>query len=157
MKENRRKLIKLIPDRKKRNLQIKYACFIGISSFILAILILELIYFESVLFDRFSFYSKNFVSLSSKQVGIFLGFCLVIIGYVGMLTILVINLSHRLIGPLCRIESVIKEAMETGKAPTIKLRKHDELQDTINLLNKFFESNCLKKTNDPPQKNSPDV
>ena len=157
MKENRRRLIKLIPDKKKQKLQIKYACLIVVSCFILAILMMGLFFIDSMLIDRFWHYSKNGAGLSPMQLGMIVGFFLIIFGYIAILSIFVINLSHRLVGPLYRIESIIKEAMETGKAPAIKLRKNDELQETVDLLNRFFEDRRFKKSDDPPLKSSQDV
>jgi hypothetical protein len=145
MKENRRKLIKLIPDGKKQKLQIKYACLIVVSCFVLAVLMLGLFYINSVLLNHFWNYPKNYARLEPMQWGLIIGFFCVIFGYIAILSIFVINLSHRLIGPLYRIEAIIKEAIETGKAPAIKLRKNDELQETVDLLNRFFEDNRFKK------------
>jgi|WetSurMetagenome_2_1015567.scaffolds.fasta_scaffold122477_1 hypothetical protein len=145
MKENRRKLIKLIPDAKKQKLQIKYACLIVASCFVLAVLMLGLFLVNSMLLDHFCWNSKNYISLTPLQWGLVAGFFLVIFGYIALLSVSVINLSHRLIGPLYRIESIIKEALETGKAPAIKLRKNDELQDTVELLNRFFEDPRFKR------------
>ncbi len=157
MKDNRRKFIKLIPDRIKRKLQVKYAFLITFSYFFLVILIVGLIYLESALLNRFSYYSNGSLGLSPMQWGIIVGFFMIIFGYLAILSLFVINFSHRIIGPIYRIEMIIKEVIETGKAPVIKLRKHDELQETIDLLNKFFEDRGFKKSNDPPLKNSQGV
>ncbi len=145
MNKNRRKLIKLIPDRKKQKLQIRYACLIVTSCFILAVLMLGLFFVNSLLLNHFWNYSGNYVSLSPVQWGLISGFFLIIFGYIALLSISVINLSHRLVGPLYRIESIIKEAIETGKAPAIKLRKNDELQETVDLLNRFFAEKLPKQ------------
>jgi len=50
---------------------------------------------------------------------------------------LVVVLTHRIAGPLFRIQKTLKEILETGKASPIHLRKHDELQEFTGLINRF--------------------
>ena len=159
MRNKRRRFIKLIPDKKKRNLQMKYANLFVVSHFVLAILIIGLVYCETMLLDRYYYCSRNSMDLSLQpaQWGIIIGFILIVFGYIAILSILIVNFSHRLIGPLCRIESIIKEAIATGKISTIKLRKHDELQDTVDLLNRFFEDSRFQASDGPPLKSPQDV
>lgn len=154
MKYKRRNLVKLVPDEKKQQLQIKYAFIIVVSCFVLALLLIGLLIIDSMFIDRIVYYSKNNLNFGPLQWWLIIGFFLIVFGYIAAMSIFVINLSHRLVGPLYRIESIIKEAIETGKAPVIMLRKNDDLQETVDLLNQLFEGSGIKKPQDQPVKGS---
>jgi hypothetical protein len=50
-----------------------------------------------------------------------------------------IRLSHKILGPLFRIEKLLKQIMNTGEVIPITIRKDDELHNIVELLNKILE------------------
>jgi hypothetical protein len=61
------------------------------------------------------------------------------VGSVAISWLISIRLSHKILGPLFRIENLLNQAIETGEIPTFTIRKDDELQNVVTLLNKLFE------------------
>ncbi len=62
--------------------------------------------------------------------GIPVGFVIVAMGIV---------LSHRVAGPLLRIEATLDDLLERGEAPPIRLRKNDELKGLCLRVNRLIE------------------
>lgn len=123
----------------KSRLQLKYLCLV--IGTIIALMILVGI----------SFYTTFSLVIDTAQLGAYadtqltdmfawvkrllLGEFIVIAfiaGYISM------RLSHRIAGPLYRIENIIQNIID-GKLTEIKIRKNDELQDLVEKLNKLVE------------------
>lgn len=65
---------------------------------------------------------------------------LVLVGllYVGVVTLAAAFLSHRLMGPLGRLEEEIKRVAEsTGETSPIKLREGDDLEPVVDAINEL--------------------
>ena len=55
-----------------------------------------------------------------------------------------LRLSHKIAGPLFRIERCLMEQLESGPFE-IKIRKNDELHDFVQILNMFIKEKCSEK------------
>ena len=65
------------------------------------------------------------------------------------LAVLSIFFSHKIAGPIYRIQKTLTELTECDEPPEhlvpIKLRKHDYFKELAATINKFIEKRCLKR------------
>ena len=135
MEKKRRKLFKIVPDPKKKKVQFKYVKLIVFTQ-IICIFIL-VVGFNGIL--HLLLKTAQLGRYAETQIGnvfflmnwLFAGVTVLSILIGGMLSL---NLSHRFLGPLYRIELVLRKAIEEKKVPEFKLRQDDELHDFIKLL-----------------------
>ena len=69
-------------------------------------------------------------------------------GFLLLLPVVIISailLSHKIAGPLVRIKRALTQIVNNDYNVSIKLRKHDQLKDIADLINKLAEN--LKKKN----------
>ncbi len=139
MKSKRKNIITLVPDDYNRKLQFKYARILLLSqtaSILLVILFLTLIF--TILINQKVPLLKD--APSEKLYAIIIFFYVVAtVGSVAISWLISIRLSHKILGPLFRIENLLNQAIETGEIPTFTIRKDDELQNVVTLLNKLFD------------------
>lgn len=146
MKSKRKNFITLVPDDYKRKLQFKYARILLLfqtASILLVILFLTLI-FTMLINQKIPFLTEA----PSEQLYtiIIILYVAATVGSVAISWLISIRLSHKILGPLFRIENLLKQAIETGEIPNFTIRKDDELQNTVTLLNQLFEQ--MKNKND---------
>ncbi len=139
MKSKRKNFITLVPDDHKRKLQFKYARILLLfqtASILLVILFLTLI-FTMLINQKIPLFADA-PTEKFYTVIIFL-YVVATVGSVAISWLISIRLSHKILGPLFRIENLLNQAIETGEIPTFTIRKDDELQNIVTLLNKLFE------------------
>lgn len=135
----RRKIFTIIPDDEKKRLQLKYARILVISQMIgLLLVILSFSLIFTVCMYNATSASGTCAFGKAKIVTIVL-FCLMTAFSIFLTWIFSIRISHRVLGPLFRIEKIMETVLETGQIPTIHIRKDDELQRTVFLLNQVLE------------------
>lgn len=66
---------------------------------------------------------------------------LLIFGVINLILIIAFSLfySHRLAGPIVNIKRALEEMLEGGEAKPIQIRKTDQFQDLVDLLNQLIE------------------
>ncbi|MFC2048797.1 hypothetical protein ACFLR5_01090 [Elusimicrobiota bacterium] len=146
MPQNRRRsLLKIVPG-KTRKLQLKF--FVLIVSAIISTVILVAL----------GFYFSAYLVLSTAELGTYaeariadmsqwiwiLFVCVIIIASL-ISGILSLRLSHRIAGPLYRIEKLLNRIITTGEPEEIKLRPNDELHDFVEPLNIIINKLADKK------------
>jgi methyl-accepting chemotaxis protein len=117
-------------------LQIKYALLIGAALAVMIVLVEVHTYLtiQSILPNLFS----SFMGREVRAIQ----FWLMVNGLVYLLVVAALSvvLSNRIAGPLYRLETVLKEVIESGDpSKRIVLRKGDELQSLADLLNRLLE------------------
>jgi len=146
MKSKRKKIITLVPDDYKRKLQYKYARILLLSqtASILLVMLLFTIVFTIIINQKVPLLTE--APSEKLYILIIIFFSLVTVASVAITWLISIRLSHKILGPLFRIENLLNQAIETGEIPAITIRKDDELQNIVTLLNTLFE-NIKNKTN----------
>ena len=145
MKSKRRTIITLVPDDYKRKLQLKYARILLMSQ---TASILLVIFFLTIIF---TIIINQKVLLSTEEppknlYALIISFYVIAtVASVAITWLISIRLSHKILGPLFRIENLLNQAIETGEIPTLTIRKDDELQNVVKLLNTLFENIKNKK------------
>ncbi|MBN2407571.1 MAG: methyl-accepting chemotaxis protein [Elusimicrobia bacterium] len=143
-KDRREKHIKIVPG-KMRALQFKI--------FRLTIVTVVITIFFSII----GYYSAMHIVLNAVDLGrfaerqlaevnywigfLFMGVTLVSVVIGGILSF---HLSHRIAGPIYRIETLLNEMLETNAYTPIKTRSRDELKSLIEILNKFIQKTTQK-------------
>lgn len=125
-----------------KRLQMKYAFIIGGVLFLI-VLLMEAHTFLVIRTVEPDFANPALLSaLKSLQMWMLAsGFI-----YMIVIPILSIFLSHKIAGPLYRMEKSIQEALDSeGPIRPIKLRQGDELQSLADLINQLFERLPQKK------------
>jgi hypothetical protein len=139
MKTNRRKVFQIVPDDHKKKLQLRYARILILSQttslslviFLFTIVITVVLNLDPLTTSEHEV--RNLHILMISLIGI------AIAGSVFLTWILSIRLSHRILGPLFRIESILKQSLDSGEPPKNSIRKDDELQEIVTLLNQVLE------------------
>lgn len=72
---------------------------------------------------------------------------IVFISVVNLILIITFSLfySHSMAGPIYNIKRTLKEMMETGETKQIKIRKTDQFQDLVEVINQYIEFKNSKK------------
>lgn len=83
----------------------------------------------------------QYLKITLITSGLFLIFAAVAILAGALLSL---NLSHKFVGPLYRIELMLKEILDTDKPLEIRIRQDDELQFLTELLNRLIEKKVTK-------------
>ncbi|MBN1600545.1 MAG: hypothetical protein JW915_03000 [Chitinispirillaceae bacterium] len=139
MKTNRRKIFQIVPDNHKKKLQLRYARILILSqtaSLSLVIFLFTLVFTIVLNLDPLTTSEDEVKDLHLLMISL-IG--LAIAGSVFLTWVLSIRLSHRILGPLFRIETILKQALASNEPPTISIRKDDELQQIVTLLNQVLE------------------
>jgi hypothetical protein len=148
----RKRLIPIVPDPEKRIVQLKYARIIALSQ--MASILMVILAF-SFIFIKLLNVDATIPPEEAARKTKLLAFSL--LGYIAIASallswILSLLLSHRILGPLFRIEAILKEILQKGEYIPIKIRKDDDLHGIVNILNELL-SNFGKK-NELPEKQS---
>lgn len=138
--EQRKRYSKIVPG-KIKNLQLKFFKLI-----IITILI-------AMFFTIIGFYGTMHIVLSTADLGNFaerqlhevsfwIGCLFIIVTLISIIIsgILSFHLSHRIAGPIYRIDLILNEMLETGKYTEIRTRPKDELKELVETLNKFIKN-----------------
>lgn len=138
MEKERRNFIRLVPNINKKKIQFKYIALIVLAQLVCVSILAfgfnfsARIILNNVPLGRYAemhldkvFYWMNWFILFITLISVFIG---------GLFSL---HISHRFIGPLCRIENTLRTAITEGKLPELSVRKDDELQDLIGLLKKI--------------------
>jgi hypothetical protein len=145
MKSKRKNIITLVPDDYKRKLQLKYARILLLSQ---TASILIVISFLTIIFTIMINQKVPLLedAPSEKVYALIMIFYVIAtVASVALTWLISIRLSHKILGPLFRIENLLNQAIETGEIPTFTIRKDDELQNIVTLLNTLFENIKNKK------------
>jgi len=131
----------------KKRMQLKYF-WITVSSVIVMMLIVTLSIYITFLYGIENMMKEMYDISKIKPVLIQMNYILIIETtiFVAFASWLSLRLSHRIAGPLYRIEKHIEEIIENGNLTEIKIRKKDELHDLVNTLNELIK---YKMTNAP--------
>jgi hypothetical protein len=72
---------------------------------------------------------------------------IVFISVVNLILIITFSLfySHSMAGPIYNIKRTLREMMETGETKQIKIRKTDQFQDLVEVINQYIEFKNSKK------------
>jgi len=143
VERKRRRLIQMVPTKGK--LQFRFVRLVALSVFIpmLALaagfhLIFRLV-IENAQLGR---YAEAQLADVFFWVNIFTG----IITIVSVLAAVffAVHISHKIAGPVYRMETVLGEVIATGKIKKIQIRPKDELHNLVGLINTMMER-CLRK------------
>jgi hypothetical protein len=137
MNTHKRSLIKIIPDKEKREIQLHHAKVLFFSQLLLALFVVES--FQAAIF----FINGSFLDLA-EQFGclrwvLLACFIVLVILSIGVSCIINLNLSHKLVGPLYRIEMVLRELIDGKEISSIHIRKEDNLHEFLELINKALK------------------
>ena len=69
------------------------------------------------------------------------------ISVVNLIILIVFSLfySHSMAGPIYNIKRTLREMIQTGEVKKIKVRKTDQFQDLVEVINEYIESVNSKK------------
>jgi len=145
--EKRRMLWKVVPTENKRKMQLKYvyltlallcasAVFLGITFNVSAYLVLT-----SSQLGRFA---ESRLDMVFYRMNLLFGLITFLVMAVG--AILSLHLAHRFVGPLYRIETMLKDLIENNNQQTIRIREDDELHDLVLLLNEVIEKKIKQQS-----------
>lgn len=129
-----------------KGIQFKYAGLLLLYLIVFFIISLAVIYFSglNILLEKMAnVYPQARLTEILNTVYLRLAF-----GFLLLLPIVAISailLSHKIAGPLVRIKRALTQMVNNDYNVSIKLRKHDQLKDIANLINKLAEN--LKKKN----------
>ncbi len=72
---------------------------------------------------------------------------IVFISFVNLVILIVFSLfySHSMAGPIYNIKRTLREIIETGETRKIKIRKSDQFQDLVEVINQYIEYMNSKK------------
>jgi len=72
---------------------------------------------------------------------------IVFISVVNLILVITFSLfySHSMAGPIYNIKRTLREMMETGETKQIKIRKTDQFQDLVEVINQYIEFKNSKK------------
>lgn len=72
---------------------------------------------------------------------------IVFISFVNLVILIVFSLfySHSMAGPIYNIKRTLKEIIQTGDVRKIKIRKSDQFQDLVEVINEYIEYTNSKK------------
>ncbi len=119
-----------------KRLQVKYAIIIG------AVLAFVVILMETHTLLVIRTFQPEFTSPAMLEALRSLQMWMLASGLVYMIVIPILSIfiSHKIAGPLFRLEKSIRDALETeGPIRPIKLRDGDEFQGLAGMVNKLFE------------------
>jgi len=140
----RRKIFTLVPEKSKMRAQLKYVLLMVLTQFVCIALIV--IGFNCILHILLKAAQLGpYAELQLEKVFFWMNF---LFGAVTVITIIVggilsLQISHRFIGPIYRMENIIRESLHKEKLTELNIRKNDELHDLVNLLNEFFRKRGL--------------
>ena len=143
---NDRRRISLSALITKKRMQLKYF-WIAIFAVATIMIIVILSIYITFLFGIEHMINEMYDISKIKPVLIQINYTLLIelivfIFFAGWLSL---RLSHRIAGPLYRIEKSLIEIMEGKNIDEIKIRKYDELHDLVDILNEFLKSRMSNK------------
>ncbi|HAM39296.1 MAG: hypothetical protein A2474_06085 [Elusimicrobia bacterium RIFOXYC2_FULL_34_12] len=143
---NDRRRISLSALITKKRMQLKYF-WIAIFAVATIMIIVILSIYITFLFGIEHMINEMYDISKIKPVLIQINYTLLIelivfIFFAGWLSL---RLSHRIAGPLYRIEKSLIEIMEGKNIDEIKIRKYDELHDLVDILNEFLKSKMSNK------------
>jgi len=143
---NDRRRISLSALITKKRMQLKYF-WIAIFAVATIMIIVILSIYITFLFGIEHMINEMYDISKIKPVLIQINYTLLIelivfIFFAGWLSL---RLSHRIAGPLYRIEKSLIEIMEGKNIDEIKIRKYDELHDLADILNEFLKSKNSNK------------
>jgi len=143
---NDRRKISLSALITKKRMQLKYF-WIAIFAVATIMIIVILSIYITFLFGIEHMINEMYDISKIKPVLIQINYTLLIelivfIFFAGWLSL---RLSHRIAGPLYRIEKSLIEIMEGKNIDEIKIRKYDELHDLADILNEFLKSKNSNK------------
>jgi len=143
---NDRRKISLSALITKKRMQLKYF-WIAIFAVATIMIIVILSIYITFLFGIEHMINEMYDISKIKPVLIQINYTLLIelivfIFFAGWLSL---RLSHRIAGPLYRIEKSLIEIMEGKNIDEIKIRKYDELHDLVDILNEFLKSKMSNK------------
>ncbi len=129
-----------------KGIQFRYAAFLFLYLFIFFIISVGIVYFSgwNQLVEKMAnvYPQARLVQiLNVIYFQLFLGFILLL----PFVLISAILISHRIAGPLVRIKRALAQMRDGDYNVSVILRKHDQLKDVADLINKLAEK--LKKNN----------
>ncbi|MDD5686306.1 MAG: hypothetical protein PHE88_00535 [Elusimicrobia bacterium] len=129
---------------RKKRMQMKYLLTIVFTIIAMMIIVVLTIYI-SFLFGLEKISLEYYTLGKIKDMLLWLNAIILVetIIFVAIASWLSLGLSHKIAGPLYRIEKVIKEGLDNGELIEIKIRKNDELHEFVEVLNELIR----KKTN----------
>lgn len=125
-------------------LQFKVVSLLGIVAFTAALAIIATVYFHNRHVGEYiansqlspSAMARDFADLTSTLL-IRLGF--IVVFMVATFMALGFILTHRIAGPMYRLRTELKKAVQGERVGKIQFRKDDEFQDLPELINEFIE------------------
>jgi hypothetical protein len=138
-KAKRKKIFTLVPDADKRKLQLRYARILILSQTASLLLVTFLFTIIFAIIMNVDTSLTGDTPFENFRVLVVTLFSMAIATSVLFTWAISIRLSHKILGPLFRIEKLLKQVLETGDVIPITIRKDDELQNIVQLLNKILE------------------
>ena len=130
--------MRIVPEPELKRVQIKYARMIIFSQLIVTL-------FTLIATNVIIIILKNAISSDYSAQEIFwirlvgvVTFTLFTIAIITIAFLLSINVAHKVIGPLYRIELILKKALSEGKRIPVKIRENDDLHSFVGTLNRFL-------------------
>lgn len=133
---DRKKILHVVPDTKRIKMQIKYVKLIIYSQVVCIFLlvagfnIIFRLLMTSAQLGRYAEMHMNIVYHWMNWL-----FASVTIISIAAGALFSLKLSHRFLGPLYRLENTLRDAIDKGTCPLLKVRKDDDLYEVVDLLN----------------------
>ena len=136
----RKNLFKLVPEDKNRKIQFEFLKLMVLTLVITVIIHsigIRLIIHAVLSTAELGRYAETQLKAAYFWIN-WLSFALAILSFL-IGSLIALHFSHRIAGPLYRIESILKTAILNGKPSDIRIRKDDHLQELVDILNEFIQ------------------
>ena len=140
IQNKRRKVFTIVPADSKKRIQLKYVKLLMITQAV-SILLIVIVSNIIVYFVLETAQMGRFAEIRLGMIYFRINILFIIMAVIAVLSggVLSLHLSHRFVGPLYRIENILRNTIVNGKPPAIRIRENDELHDLVDLLNRLIE------------------